>query len=105
MSVLNSVFNFVQFWNGRAKDLKEQALFPIQNPQEMNSNIDDVIKKLTVSHYKKKFLEIYTDGVTRENLAEVISEFEKALYTPNSRFDKYLRGDKNAINEQEKKGF
>ena len=52
-----------------------------------------------------KFLKIYADGVTQNNLAEVIAEFEKALITPNSRFDQYLRGDKNAITPQEKRGY
>ncbi len=104
-TVLNSSFNFVQFWNGRAKDLKEQALGPIENPVEMASKLDDVIEKLKNSSYKQEFQKIYKDGVTKENLADAIAEFEIALITPNSRFDKYLRGDKNAINEQEKRGF
>lgn len=104
-TVLNSVFNFVQFWNGRAKDLKEQALEPIQNPVEMASKLEDVIKKLNNSSYKSEFDEIYEDGVTEDNLADAIAEFEIALITPNSRFDQYLRGDENAITAREKKGY
>lgn len=104
-TVLNSAFNFVQFWDGRAKDLKTQALEPIENPIEMASKMSDVIKKLKKSSYKKKFNKIYKDGVTKDNLADAIAEFEIALFTPNSRFDKYLRGDEKAINEQEKRGF
>ena len=104
-TVLNSVFNFVQFWNGRAKDLKEQALMPIENPVEMASKLEDVIEKLKKSEYKKEFDTIYKDGVTKHNLADSIAEFEKALITPNSRFDRYLRGEDKAINEQEKRGY
>jgi len=104
-TVLNSYFNFVQFWNGRSKDLKSQALEPIINPIEMADTIPNVLKKLKESSYKKEFKKIYKDGVNKENLADVIAEFEKALFTPNSRFDKYLKGDEKAINEQEKRGY
>ena len=104
-TVLNSVFNFVQFWNGRAKDLKEQVLGPIENPLEMASKLEDVIQKLKNSSYNKEFNSIYEDGVTEDNLADAIAEFERALITPNSRFDRYLRGEESAINEQEKRGY
>ena len=104
-TVLNSSFNFVQFWDGRAKGLKEQALGSIQNPVEMAENIPNVLKKLKNSSYKQEFENIYKNGVTKDNLAEVIAEFEKALFTPNSRFDKYLRGDTGAISEEEKRGY
>ena len=104
-TVLNSGFNFVQFWNGRAKDLKEQALEPIENPLEMASKLEDAIKKLKNSAYKKEFNKIYADGVSKDNLADAIAEFEIALITPNSRFDKYLRGDNSAITLQEKRGY
>jgi len=104
-TVLNSSFNFVQFWDGRAKDLKSQALKPIENPIEMASKTPDVLKKLKKSSYNQKFKRIYKDGVTKENLADALAEFEKALNTPNSRFDKYLKGDEKAINEQEKNGY
>lgn len=104
-TVLNARFNFVQFWNGRAKDLKDQALGPITNPMEMADIIENVLNKLNNSKYKKEFESIYKEGVTKDNLADAIAEFEKALITPNSRFDRYLRGEINAINEQEKRGY
>lgn len=104
-TVLNAVFNFVQFWDGRAQDLKEQALEPIINPVEMANSIENVLFTLNNSSYKEKFEKIYKDGITQDNLAEVIAEFEKTLITPNSRFDRYIRGDKSALNDQEKKGF
>ena len=104
-TVLNSVFNLSQFFDGRAKDLKDQALISIVNPLEMDSSIEEVLVKLNNSSYKKRFQKIYKDGITTNNLAEVIAEFEKALITPNSRFDRYLRGDRKAINDQEKRGY
>ncbi len=104
-TVLNAVFNFRQFWDGRAKDLKEQVHFPIQNPVEMGNTIDNLIETLNQSHYKKEFSAIYKEGITKENIADAIAEFEKTLITPNSPFDKYLMGDKEAINEKQKEGY
>lgn len=104
-TVLNSVFNFRQFWNGRAKDLKEQALGPIENPIEMGNSFDTLIPKLKKSFYNEEFLEVYEDGITKENIVDAIAEFEKALITPNAPFDKYLKGDNNAITEVQKDGF
>jgi len=104
-TVLNAVFNFSQFWDGRAKDLHEQALMPIINPAELDSSIEEAVSRLNDSLYKEKFSLIYKDGVTKENIAEVLAEFEKALITPNSRFDQYLRGDEDALSEQEKRGY
>jgi len=104
-TVLNTSFNLSQFWDGRVKNLKEQALKPIFNPKEMGQSLEGAIKSLNNSPYKERFLKIYKDGVTQNNIAEVISTFEKALITPNSRFDQYLRGDEEAINAQEKRGY
>jgi len=105
-TVYNSVFNFVQFWNGRAKSLKEQAKGPIVNPIEMANTPSDAVNSVKQNpKYKAEFEAIYKDGVTFENIADAIAEFEKTLITPNSRFDNYIKGDKNAINKQEKEGF
>ena len=105
-TVLNSKFNFVQFWDGRAADLEEQAHGPIHNPIEMNSNFDEVILKLRKDpEYRKHFNEIYSDGITGTNITNAIAEFEKTLTTPNSRFDKFLRGDETALNKDERNGY
>jgi len=105
-SVLNSVFNFVQFWDGRADTLEDQALGPIENPLEMANTIQNVVKMAEDDpFYKKEFSIIYTDGVNAKNILNAIAEFERALTTPNSKFDKYLRGDKKALNSQEIRGW
>ena len=95
-TVYNAVYNFRQFWDGRAKDLEEQVLTPIINPVEMGNSIEEVLKDLKNSKYDLLFRVIYEDGVSKENLAEVIAEFEKTLTTPNSMFDKYLK-DKHFV--------
>ncbi len=104
-TVLNSVFNFSQFWDGRAKDLKEQAAGPIENPVEMAHNFYNLVKNLNNTEYKKDFEIIYDDGITKENIVDAIAEFEKTLITPDSRFDKFLKGDETALTEYEKEGY
>ncbi len=105
-TVYNAAYNFRQFWDGRAKNLKDQALKPITNPDEMGNTIEKVIHDLKSDPvYLSMFNEIYQDGITENNLAEVLAEFEKTLITPNSSFDKYLRGDMKALTIQEKKGY
>ncbi|MBU1053610.1 MAG: cytochrome-c peroxidase [Proteobacteria bacterium] len=105
-TTFNSGFNFVQFWDGRAQDLAEQAPGPVHNPIEMGSNWAEVITKLKKdSQYIKAFAEIYPDNIKPENIADAIAVFEMSLITPNSRFDNFLRGDSGALNEQEKEGY
>ncbi len=104
-TVLNSSLNFVQFWDGRAKDLREQAEGPVANPIEMGATWDGVVKRLKGSdEYAAQFAALYTDGITKSNVTDAIAVYEEALITP-SRFDKYLRGDPDAITEAEKKGY
>jgi len=104
-TVFNAVFNFSQFWDGRAKDLKEQAAGPIENPVEMGNNFENVIKTLSKTDYKEKFNSIYKDGITKNNITDAIAEFEKTLITPDNPFDNYLRGDKKAITQKQKEGY
>ncbi|WP_286005736.1 cytochrome-c peroxidase [Campylobacter avium] len=104
-SSFNSVFNFVQFWDGRAKNLKEQAKGPLLNPIEHGLNETEVVQKVKSNkEYQKSFDEIYGE-INFDNIADAIAEFEKTLITPNSPFDRYLRGDENAISEQAKRGY
>ena len=104
-TVLNAVFNFRQFWNGMAKDLQEQASGPIENPIEMGNNFKNLIAKLKKTPYKTKFDSIYKDGITKQNITNAIAEYEKTLITPNAPFDRYLRGDDNAITKKQKDGY
>ncbi|WP_373072553.1 cytochrome-c peroxidase [Sulfurimonas sp.] len=104
-TVLNAVYNFRQFWNGRSKDLKEQAKGPIENPIEMGNTFENLISVLKNSTYKEKFDEVFEDGITEDNIADAIAEYEKTLITPNSAFDRYLNGDKKAITKDQKEGY
>jgi cytochrome c peroxidase len=108
-TVLNAVFNIAQFWDGRAKDLHEQAMGPVQAAVEMNSNPERTVKTLKsipqyVQHFEKSFPGD-RDPVTFENMARAIEAFEATLLTPNSRFDQYLRGNAAVLNAREKEGL
>ena len=105
-TVFNSGFNFKQFWDGRADTLEDQIDDPIQSPIEMGSLWPDVIAKLFQDgDYPHLFEKIYPDGITRKNIRNAIAEFERSLITPNSRFDRWLKGDATAISEQERRGY
>ncbi|MGB0383388.1 MAG: cytochrome-c peroxidase [Ardenticatenaceae bacterium] len=105
-TVFNSGFNFRQFWDGRAKDLEEQIDGPTHDPLEMGSNWRQIIDKLNKSPDDvAAFNDSYPDGITNNNIKDAIATFERSLYTPNSRFDQFLRGDSNAISEEEKEGY
>ena len=106
-TVYNAVYNFVQFWDGRAKTLADQAAGPPLNPIEMASpSFDDIIAKLKADKaFAKEFNAVYPDGITEANITNAIEEFERTLITPNSRFDKWLRGDDSALTAEELAGY
>jgi len=105
-TVWNALYNSSQFWDGRAKTLEEQALGPIINPIEMGETLSSVIEKLKKNKkYFQRFNALYSDGITAKNLANAIAEFERTLITPHSKFDNYLNGNYEALNDQEKEGL
>lgn len=107
-TVFNSVFNMSQFWDGRAADLQEQAGGPPLNPIEMGSeNWEQIINKLMADDQTiREFEHVYPgQGITSETITNAIAEFEKTLITPNSPFDRYMRGEESALTAQQLKGF
>ena len=106
-TVFNAVYNFVQFWDGRAVTLAEQAAGPPVNPVEMASpNFDAIVAKLNKDRkFAREFKKVYPEGFTQATITDAIEQFERTLITPNSRFDKYLRGDKTAITAEELEGY
>ncbi len=106
-TVLNARYNLAQFWDGRAKDLKDQAGGPIANPGEMASTHDlaiDILKSMP--EYVSYFKEVYgDDAINIDRVTDSIATFEETLTTPGSRFDKWLNGDDKAITKTELKGY
>ncbi|MGB2680105.1 MAG: cytochrome-c peroxidase [Candidatus Competibacter sp.] len=104
-TVLNSSLNFRQFWDGRAVSLEEQIDGPIHLKNEMNSDWPTILTKLQQDQdYVELFKKLYKNGLQAENIKDAISEYERSLITP-SRFDRYLLGQKDAIKENEIKGY
>lgn len=106
-TVLNSAMNLAQFWDGRAKDLKAQAGGPIANPGEMAFSHQlavDVIESIPA--YKAEFKSAFgSDGVDIDRVTTAIAAFEETLVTPDSRFDKWLKGDQAALTPAELEGY
>lgn len=106
-TVLNSSMNLAQFWDGRAADLKAQAGGPIANPGEMASNHVLAVEVLqSIPGYVNDFKTAFgSDKIDIDKVTSAIAAFEETLVTPNSRFDKWLKGDKKALNKQEVAGY
>lgn len=108
-TVLNAALHVAQFWDGRAKDVEEQAKGPIMNPVEMAmTNSELAIDRIsTIDDYVKQFREVFPNEdnpVTVDNIATAIGAFERTLTTP-SRFDEYLKGKANILTDKEKRGL
>lgn len=106
-TVLNAHGQIAQFWDGRAKTLEEQAGGPIANPMEMASTHEMAVQVIsTIPGYRKEFTKVFGDDkVTIERITDAIGAFEKTLVTPNSRFDKWLKGNKKALSAKELAGY
>lgn len=106
-TVLNSSLSLAQFWDGRAKDLKEQAGGPIANPGEMAFTHQLAIEVIaSIPQYREEFVRAFGSGVIDiERVKEAIAAFEETLVTPNSRFDRWLMGDTAALAERELAGY
>lgn len=108
-TVLNSVYNTAQFWDGRAKDLAAQAKGPVQASVEMNNTPELVEKTLnSMPEYVKLFKASFPgekNPVTFDNMAKAIEVFEATLITPDAPFDRYLKGNRKALNAKQVKGL
>ena len=103
----NAVFNFVQFWDGRAATLADQAAGPPLNPVEMGSaSFEEIAARLAEdAAFTKRFYEVYPEGLNQQTITDAIAEYEKTLLTPNSAFDRYLKGDEQALTAEQVEGY
>ncbi|MEE3609101.1 cytochrome-c peroxidase [Avibacterium paragallinarum] len=106
-TVYNAAFNVVQFWDGRAANLAEQAGGPPLNPVEMGAeNWQQIVNNLNQdAEFRHAFEKVYPEGFNEKTITDAIAEFEKTLITPNSHFDRYLQGDENALTSAQKSGY
>jgi len=107
-TTLNAGFQFVQFWDGRAEDLKEQAKGPPLNPIEMGMPDKEAIEEsVRQKGYEDDFQRAYPyeeEPLTYDNIARSIAAFERTLITRNE-FDQYLAGDEDALTDEQKTGL
>jgi len=106
-TVLNASLNVAQFWDGRALTLQDQAGGPIANPGEMASTHTLAVEVLqSIPGYVAEFKAVFgSEKVDIEKVTKAIAAFEETLVTPNSRFDKWLQGDKGALTNAELEGY
>ncbi|MCW8851785.1 MAG: c-type cytochrome [Gammaproteobacteria bacterium] len=105
-TIFNVKYNFRQNWDGSVKTLGEQIDLAVRNHNVFKNSWDDIIATLSQDHeLNEDFLELYLDGITRENIIDALVEFENTLTTPNSRFDKFLRYENNALSAEEIRGY
>ncbi len=106
LSVFNATYHIAWFWDGRAATLNDQIDGPIHNPKEMGITWEALVQKLKhAKDYQHDFHALYPDGINEINIKDAIVAFEKTLITPNARFDRYLRGENDAISTEEKRGY
>ena len=105
-TIINAAYYQTQFWDGRAATLEEQALEPITNKDEMNLSAEALIIKLNaIPLYQQRFKKVFGEGPTLDNVAKAIAAYERTLVTRDTPFDRYLRGEKNALTDQQKRGL
>lgn len=108
-TVWNAAFLSTQFWDGRAATLEDQAKGPILNPIEMGMPHQQaaVDRIASIPGYREQFANVFggNNPVSYDNIAKAIAAYERTLITPNSPLDKYLKGDKSALNEDAKQGM
>lgn len=105
-TVYNTGFLPLQFWDGRAGSLEEQAIGPIHNPIEMAETHETVVPKIAkIPGYQKQFQLIFGGGASLQHIAEAIAAFERTIVSQNSAFDKYVLGDSKAMDEAAVRGM
>lgn len=105
-TVYNTGLNHVQFWDGRARSLEEQAIGPIHNPVEMAETHEHVVAKLgKIKGYQQQFRAVFGTDVNLQGIAEAIASYERTVLSTNSAFDKYVLGDQKAMDEAAVRGL
>lgn len=109
-TIWNAAYSPLQFWDGRAKDLEQQAEGPIQDAHEMNQNAAELVKELLlVPEYVRLFHETFggkaEESVTFRNVTRAVASFERTILSFNSKFDRYAAGDSSALDDSEKRGL
>ena len=105
-TIINIAYNSSQFWDGRAATMEEQAMGPIVAKREMNSDPKQMVAKLeALPAYNQQFKQVFGESPSLKNVGMAIAAFERTIVTGDSAFDRYVKGDKKALTDQEKRGL
>lgn len=105
-TLFNTVFNFRFHWSGSFDELEAQLKVPVESPRVMATTFDAIVERLKKKpEYVSLFSRVYEEGITVSTFKDALVHFERSLVTPDSRLDKYLRGDASALDDLEKKGL
>ena len=106
-TILNALYNKTQFWDGRAKTLEDQAASPIVNSFEMGQpSLDAAVVKIAgIDEYKQAFQKVFGRPVNGQDLVRAIASYERTLVSFDSPFDRFIAGDKSAIDDPAKRGW
>ena len=106
-SLVNAAWGEVYMWDGRAANLEEQTLMPVQSPDEMNMPIDKLLARLaSIPEYDLLFGEAFPDeGLSAETLAKALATYQRTIVSERAPFDAWVEGNEGAISEDAKRGF
>lgn len=105
-TVLNSSLNFAQFWDGRARTLEEQIRSTVENPVEMDGDWAAIESRLRRdAALSRRFFNVYEGPVDQASVVDALTAYIRVLNTPDSPFDRFLKGDKNALTQEQKAGY
>ena len=106
LSVFNAALNFRLNWEGNERTLEAQTESSLENPANMATTVDEVLRKLgTDPMMVRRFRASYGHGPDRFSLLNAIATYERSLLTPGSRFDEFLQGDTAALTPEERRGY
>jgi cytochrome c peroxidase len=105
-TILNAAYNATLFWDGRADSLEAQAQGPMLSAAEMNLTAEEVAARLAeVPEYRERFRQVFGAAPSLATAVRALAAYERTLVTGDSRFDRYLRGNKEALSAAEKRGL
>ncbi|WP_225616362.1 cytochrome-c peroxidase [Methylomonas albis] len=105
-SLFNVSFNYFFNWDGVVTTLEAHTEKVMLNPKIMNAKWPELIERLRAEpDYIDAFKRVYPEGLTKANVVDALSNFERSLVTPNARFDRFLRGETAALNADEQQGY
>jgi cytochrome c peroxidase len=106
-TVMNALYNKFQFWDGRVRTLEEQAALPITNPIEMGQpSLDAAVAAIAaIPEYQKAFQKVFSNKPNGPDLLRALASYERTLLSFDSPFDRFMNGDKSAIDDAAKRGW